>query len=61
MEPCQYEAGHAMEWKENFSMEYRIIKVWNGMEDFINGMERIFHPSIHFPYFLISMLFSYQV
>ena len=32
-----------MEWKANFGIEYKIAKVWNGMEDFINGMERIFH------------------
>ena len=27
-----------MEWKENFSMEYGIVKVWNGTED-ISSME----------------------
>ena len=24
--------GHAMKWKENFSMKYGIVKVWNGMK-----------------------------
>ena len=39
------------------------VLVWNmellkyGMEDFINGMKRIFHTSIHFPYLLILLLF----
>ena len=50
-------AGHAMEWKENFGVEYGIVKAWNGMEDFINGMERIFDTFISFPYLLILMLF----
>ena len=39
-------ACYEMEWKENLGMEYRIVKVWNEIEDFINGMERIFHTSI---------------
>ena len=34
-----------MEWKENSSMENGIVKVWNEMEDFINGIEK------NFPYF----------
>ena len=35
-----------MEWKENFRMEYGIVKVWN-------EMQRIFCTSIHFPYLFI--------
>ena len=49
------------EWKENFSIEYGIGKVWNGIEDFINGMEKVFHTSTHFPYLLILRLFLYKV
>ena len=49
-----------MEWKANFGMEYRIVKVWNGIDDFINGMKKIFHTSVHLPYLLILILFSYK-
>ena len=45
---------NGMGWKENFSREY-------GIEDLINEIKRIFHTSIHFPYLLILILFSYKM
>ena len=38
-----FRACYGMEWKENFSIEYGVVIIWIGMEDFINGMEKVFH------------------
>ena len=55
-------ACYGMEWNGMAGkFQYGIVKVWNEMEDFINGMEIIVHTSIHFPYLFILMLFSYQM
>ena len=52
-------ACYGIEWKKNFSIEYGIAKVWNGLEDFINGMKKNLPHFTHFPYLLILMLYSY--
>ena len=51
-----------MKWKENFNMEYGIVKVWNAMKDFINGMEwkesSYFHTFFIFAYFIVVFILS---
>jgi len=41
-------AWNNMEWKEKIGMEYGMAQVWNGMEDLMYGMEKIFHISYKF-------------
>ena len=49
---------NGMEWKVKIGMEYMEFFKY-GMEYFNNGMEKIFHSSIHFPYLLTLLMFRY--
>ena len=57
LDPAAYNQGMLWNGRQISVRKMELLKY--GMKDSINGMERIFHTSIHFPYLLILMLFSY--